>query len=71
MKLKLITYAHASNGLSLQLCPETEVEQGLLKSIWQHGVLETGHPCGEMGGTGFYIKVFCERGAKAKAEAER
>lgn len=55
MQVKAHGYMHSSNGLSLQLIPETEVEEALLKIIWQHGKLETGHPCGEQGAVGYRV----------------
>lgn len=40
MKVELITFAHSGNGLSLCVIPESDVEERLLKGIWQHGKLE-------------------------------
>lgn len=61
MKADVTSYEHASNGLSLQLMPETEAEVELLRAIWKHGHLDTGHPCGAFGVTGFYVRVFDRR----------
>lgn len=44
MKVRLTTYLHSQNGVSLQLVPETPVEESLLKGVWNHGKLKTGHP---------------------------
>lgn len=45
MKLKTDVYP-AGDGLSLVLCPETEVEVGILKWVGQHGVIKFVHPAG-------------------------
>jgi len=65
MKVKLTSYAHADNGISLQIIPETDAEDAILRGFWRHGNLNTGHPCGEgVSATGFYI------GYKFKEEKE-
>lgn len=56
MKIKLNTYHHSDNGISLQVVPETDEEESLLRGIWKHGKLDVGHPCAERGSTGFYVK---------------
>lgn len=58
MKVRLVTYQHESNGMAIQVMPETDVEVELLRSVWAHGRLATGHPCGGTGEIGFYIKAF-------------
>jgi hypothetical protein len=55
MKVKVVNYKHPENGISIQMIPETEFECGILKGMWLHAELNTGHPCGEMGDTGYYI----------------
>jgi hypothetical protein len=44
MKVELVSYEHSSNGLSLHVQPETQVEEKLLMAIWKHGVLATDYP---------------------------
>ena len=56
MQVKLQNYQHAGNGISLQLYPETDVEEELLRGLWMHGNLKTGHPCKAKGDTGFYVE---------------
>lgn len=56
MKVELQSYTHASNGVSLKLIPETNVEEELLRGLWRHGELKTGHPCGAQGNTGYYLQ---------------
>ena len=68
MKAELQSYMHAVNGLSLQLMPETETEAQLLKAIWAHGHLNTGHPCGAKWGTGYYISAFDKQAGTAAQE---
>ena len=55
MKIKLVTYEHADNGISLQVIPETDEEEALLHGVFKHGKMELGHPCKEKGGIGFYL----------------
>jgi hypothetical protein len=56
MRVKLNIYQHSSNGLSLQLMPETQEEFVLLKGLWKHGKLKTGHPSDDkVGNPGHYI----------------
>lgn len=55
MQVKLHGYVHEANGISLQILPETPVEEALLNILWMHGHLEVGHPCGELGNAGFRI----------------
>lgn len=55
MKVKIVTYGHAENGISLQVIPETDEEEALLHGLWKHGRMELGHPSGEKGGIGFYV----------------
>ena len=55
MKIEMVNYEHAENGISLQICPETDVEEGLLRGLFQHGKAETGHPGNAKGNTGFYL----------------
>lgn len=42
MKVEAYSYEHES-GVSLQLVPESDVEQVLLKSLWKHGRLEVNY----------------------------
>ncbi len=49
MKIKASHYTSKAGGLSLQLVPETPVEEAILKGFWDHGELRP-----EVG-TGFYI----------------
>lgn len=58
MNIKIKNYEHCENGISLQIVPETDAEEQLLKGIFKHGKLETGHPCKEFGNTGFYISCY-------------
>lgn len=58
MKVKLVNYEHAENGVSLQLIPESDVEEQLLRSIWKHGKMNLGHPGKEQGGIGFYVSCW-------------
>ncbi len=58
MKVRLVTYQHESNGMAIQVMPETDAEVEILRSMWAHGRLAAGHPCGGTGGIGFYIKAF-------------
>ena len=39
MKVEAYSYEHEP-GVSLQIVPETEVEQILLQSLWKHGSME-------------------------------
>ena len=34
----------SGNGLSITLCPETEIEKAVLKGLQKHGKLELVHP---------------------------
>ena len=56
MYIKLKSYMSAENGLSLQIYPETNVEEELLRGFFKHGNMETGHQCKAEGKTGFYLK---------------
>jgi len=57
MKVELNIYEHSSNGLSLQIMPETQAEVVLLKGLWKHGKLYIGHPGNDkIGNPGHYIK---------------
>lgn len=40
MKLKANSYVHASNGISIALEPETDVERAVLKGLADHGTAE-------------------------------
>lgn len=55
MKIKLSHYASNENGMSLQICPESDIEFELLRSFYAHGEMKIGHPCKASYGTGFYI----------------
>lgn len=55
MKVKLQNFEHEENGISLQLFPDTDVEEQLLLGLWLHGEMKTGHPCQAKGATGFYV----------------
>lgn len=68
MKVKLQNYGHASNGFSLQLYPETAIEHELLRGLFRHGKLETGHPSKAEGGLGFYISWKMKQCADPKPE---
>lgn len=55
MKTKLKSYVHSENGLSLQLIPETEMEEGILTVIFKHGEMEITHSSGEQGKRGYSL----------------
>lgn len=55
MKIKIITYEHAENGLSLFVTPETDEERQLLRGLWKHGKLETCNGVADRSEQGFCI----------------
>jgi hypothetical protein len=60
MKVALNVYAHAENGMSIQLMPETEFESAFLKSFasGETKFSGEGHPCDDkISPCGYRIKV--------------
>lgn len=55
MKLKLITFEHAENGVSLFVVPETDEERQLLRGLWKHGELQTCNGVADRSEQGFAI----------------
>ena len=55
MQVKLITYEHAANGVSLFVVPETDAERELLRGIWKHGQLSTCNGVADDSSQGFKI----------------
>lgn len=55
MQAKLITYGHASNGVSLFVVPETDAERELLRGLWRHGKLQTCNGVADRSGQGFCV----------------
>jgi hypothetical protein len=55
MKCKIVTYAHAENGVSLFAVPETEAERELLKGLWKHGELKVCNGVADGSGQGFCV----------------
>lgn len=68
MKVELVNYANSGNGMAIKMLPETDVEVELLRGIWTHGRMDTGHPCGANGTIGFYIKAFGTTDTPAEGE---
>lgn len=58
MKVKAGSYVHKENGFFVQLIPETDVEEEILRALYRHGEMRLGHPMDERGSTGFYITAF-------------
>jgi len=55
MKCEVITYEHASNGISLFVVPETDCEKALLRGFWTHGELLKCNGVADGSGLGFAI----------------
>lgn len=55
MQVKLATYQHASNGVSLFVIPETEEERVLLRGFWKHGKMEVCNGTMDNSSQGFCI----------------
>jgi len=43
MNVKVGSYLHASNGINIEVVPETDAEQDLLDAIWKHGYIDSGY----------------------------
>jgi hypothetical protein len=57
MRCEIGTYAHASNGITLYVVPETDAEHELLMGLWKHGAMElVDHPASDTKyGRGFAV----------------
>ncbi|KKM93798.1 hypothetical protein LCGC14_1204630 [marine sediment metagenome] len=60
MKTRLFTYVHESNGLSLEIVPETDTEAELLAALWKHGRMETSYSSDNKDAKSYQIRVFAE-----------
>ena len=43
MKVRLYSYVHESNGLAVEVVPETSDEEELIAALWKFGQMETGY----------------------------
>jgi len=55
MKIKLATYAHEANGIGISLVPESDIEEDLLRTLWDFGKMEVVH------GPEFMVRAFKEK----------
>ena len=63
MKTKFFyTSAHAANGISLTIIPETTTENTLFETLWKHGHIETNNAAGTMD---FVVRTFQTKGPNA------
>lgn len=59
MKCRLYTYVHESNGIAIELMPETDVELHLLAGFWKFGRLEKAHGGDDVPHSeGFVVRAF-------------
>jgi|TARA_Y100000310_G_scaffold151178_1_gene150711 hypothetical protein len=56
MKLKIYHLKHASNGLRMEVVPETQQEHETLHALWTHGVLDTIHSTDNHFGSGLVVR---------------
>ena len=57
MTSKIISYEHASNGLSIEILPETDAERAVVHAIWKHGEMKHDR-------AGYIITAYDEKGTK-------
>ena len=57
MNAKIISYEHASNGLSIEIVPETDAERAVVHAIWNHGKIKHGR-------NGYVITAFNVKGTQ-------
>lgn len=65
MKCRLFTYTHESNGISVEVIPETEDEQMLLDALWRFGRMDTGHSSSNP-----RAKMYCVNAFRANTASE-
>ncbi len=72
MKVKLATFVHCDNGLSLFLVPESDIERQLLQGFFKHGSLEKCNGIADDSEQGFCIQWRCKGASTAeRIEATR
>ena len=69
MKARLIRYVHESNGLSVEVIPETEDEQTFLDAIWEFGHLDSGYSSDNPRARSYSVRAYC-RGKPGMPKSE-
>lgn len=68
MKARLYTYAHESNGIAVEVIPETTDEEAMLAALWRFGVMEINHSSDNPKSQGFIVRAFRNPPVALKAE---
>lgn len=58
MKVHVLSYVHAANGLAIEVVPETDAESAVLSAAWKHGSLETAYSSKSPTSKSFLVRVF-------------
>lgn len=69
MQARVYTYVHESNGIAVEVIPETEAEDVLLDSLWRFGKKEIVHSEANPSSRGYIVRAFACLGKTEAAKA--